>query len=62
MLWPLLVAVPIALLGKKRRDWREAATLLIAGSLFALVASKFLPAVAGPASLHKTAFEIYSRP
>ncbi len=46
VLWPLLGAVLIALLGEKRRDAREAATLLTAGSLFALVAAKILPVVA----------------
>ncbi len=45
VLWPLLGAVPIALLGEKRRNLREAATLLTAGSLFALVAAVILPAV-----------------
>ncbi len=45
VLWPLLGAVPIALLGERRRNLREAATLLTAGSLFALVAAVILPAV-----------------
>ena len=44
--WPLFGSVAIALLGEKRRDAREAATLLTAGSLLALVVSKILPAVA----------------
>ncbi len=46
VLWPLLGSVLIVLLGEKRRNYREAATLLTAGSLFALVAAKILPAVA----------------
>ncbi len=46
VLWPLAGSVLIALLGEKRRNLREAATLLTAGSLFALVVSKILPAVA----------------
>lgn len=45
VLWPLLGTVPIALLGEKQRNLRETATLLTAGSLFALVVSRILPAV-----------------
>ncbi len=45
VLWPLVGAVAVALLGEKRRNLREAATLLTAGSLFALVASVILPVV-----------------
>ncbi len=46
VVWPLLGAILTAVLGEKRRNLREAATLLTAGSLFALVAGKILPAVA----------------
>ncbi len=45
VLWPLVGAVAVALLGEKRRNLREAATLLTAGSLFAVVASVILPVV-----------------
>ena len=45
VIWPLLGAVAVALLGEKRRNLREAATLVTAGSLFALVAAVILPEV-----------------
>ncbi len=45
VLWPLLGSVLVVLLGEQRRNLREAATLVTAGSLFALVAAVILPAV-----------------
>ncbi|MEM7586821.1 MAG: proton-conducting transporter membrane subunit [Acidobacteriota bacterium] len=45
VLWPLIGAVFVALLGERRRNAREAATLLTAGSLLGLVAGVILPSV-----------------
>ena len=43
--WPLVGAVLIALLGEKRRNLREAATLVTATSLFGMIVTVILPAV-----------------
>lgn len=45
VIWPLVGIVAIALLGEKRRNLREAATLTTASSLFVLITTIILPAV-----------------
>ena len=45
VVWPLLGAACVALLGEQRRNLREAATLLTAGGLCALIVTTILPEV-----------------
>ena len=45
IVWPLFGAVLVAVFGEKRRNLREAATLLTAASLFALIVKTILPEV-----------------
>ena len=45
VLWPLLGALAVGVCGERRRNLREACSLLTAISLFAVVAGVILPAV-----------------